>query len=82
MDLNQGPSGYEPDELPDCSIPRCLVFNLALLRLWPVSALFPTRLIYQHLHGLRNPVIELILKGSLKLRKSMRSRCMVLGCVL
>ena len=22
MDLNQRPSGYEPDELPDCSIPR------------------------------------------------------------
>ena len=22
-DLNQRPSGYEPDELPDCSIPRC-----------------------------------------------------------
>jgi hypothetical protein len=20
--LNQGPSGYEPDELPDCSTPR------------------------------------------------------------
>ncbi len=23
MDLNHGPSGYEPDELPDCSTPRC-----------------------------------------------------------
>ena len=22
LDLNQGPSGYEPDELPNCSIPR------------------------------------------------------------
>ena len=22
MDLNQRPSGYEPDELPDCSTPR------------------------------------------------------------
>ena len=22
MDLNQRPSGYEPDELPDCSNPR------------------------------------------------------------
>ena len=21
-DLNPGPTGYEPDELPDCSIPR------------------------------------------------------------
>ena len=26
LDLNQRPSGYEPDELPDCSIPRYL-FN-------------------------------------------------------
>ena len=25
LDLNQRPSGYEPDELPDCSIPRCNV---------------------------------------------------------
>ena len=32
MDLNQGPSGYEPDELPDCSIPRCFVISSALLR--------------------------------------------------
>ena len=24
LDLNQGPSGYEPDELPDCSTPRYL----------------------------------------------------------
>ena len=22
QDLNLGPSGYEPDELPDCSTPR------------------------------------------------------------
>ena len=22
-DLNRRPSGYEPDELPDCSTPRC-----------------------------------------------------------
>ena len=27
LDLNQRPSGYEPDELPDCSIPRYLIFN-------------------------------------------------------
>ena len=82
MDLNQGPSGYEPDELPDCSIPRCFVFNLASSEHWPASALLSTPSIYQHLRELRNPVVELILKGSLKLRKSMRSRCMVLGCVL
>ncbi len=25
MDLNHGPSGYEPDELPDCSTPRRLM---------------------------------------------------------
>ena len=27
LDLNQRPSGYEPDELPDCSTPRHLVFD-------------------------------------------------------
>ncbi len=26
-DLNQRPSGYEPDELPDCSTPRYLLFS-------------------------------------------------------
>ena len=82
MDLNQGPSGYEPDELPDCSIPRCFVFNLAFFRYEPASALLSTPSIYQHLHQLRNPTSRSILKGSLKLRKPMRSRCMVLGCVL
>jgi len=25
--LNQGPSGYEPDELPDCSTPRYIVID-------------------------------------------------------
>ena len=25
VDLNHRPSGYEPDELPDCSIPRLLI---------------------------------------------------------
>ncbi len=26
-DLNLRPSGYEPDELPDCSIPRYVIFT-------------------------------------------------------
>jgi hypothetical protein len=26
LDLNQRPSGYEPDELPGCSIPRLLIY--------------------------------------------------------
>jgi hypothetical protein len=26
LDLNQGPSGYEPDELPGCSTPRRLCY--------------------------------------------------------
>ena len=26
-DLNRRPSGYEPDELPDCSIPRRLFYT-------------------------------------------------------
>ena len=28
LDLNQRPSGYEPDELPDCSTPRYLLLRL------------------------------------------------------
>ncbi len=27
MDLNHGPSGYEPDELPDCSTPRRALYK-------------------------------------------------------
>jgi hypothetical protein len=27
QDLNLRPSGYEPDELPDCSIPRLKLFT-------------------------------------------------------
>ena len=26
-DLNQRPPGYEPDELPDCSTPRCEILT-------------------------------------------------------
>ena len=26
QDLNLRPPGYEPDELPDCSTPRCFFF--------------------------------------------------------
>ena len=29
LDLNQRPSGYEPDELPDCSIPRYSILKLS-----------------------------------------------------
>ena len=29
LDLNQRPSGYEPDELPNCSIPRYCLKKLA-----------------------------------------------------
>jgi hypothetical protein len=31
LDLNQGPSGYEPDELPGCSTPRWYVFWVVLV---------------------------------------------------
>ena len=30
-DLNQRPPGYEPDELPGCSTPRCLMSNSFLV---------------------------------------------------
>ena len=39
QDLNLRPSGYEPDELPDCSIPRLNWFELlsvAVLLKWGV----------------------------------------------
>ena len=29
MDLNKRPLGYEPNELPDCSTPRRLMFSLS-----------------------------------------------------
>ena len=29
QDLNLRPPGYEPDELPDCSIPRYVVIHVA-----------------------------------------------------
>jgi hypothetical protein len=32
LDLNQRPSGYEPDELPDCSTPRTEDNLMSVLR--------------------------------------------------
>ena len=29
--MNLGPSGYEPDELPDCSTPRHEFLNIPLI---------------------------------------------------
>ena len=31
QDLNLRPSGYEPDELPDCSIPRHQLYYMLML---------------------------------------------------
>ena len=31
QDLNLRPSGYEPDELPDCSTPRAELYTLGFL---------------------------------------------------
>ena len=47
-DLNRRPSGYEPDELPDCSIPRLwggiLQLSVALSRLyWVTARVIPVR---------------------------------------
>ncbi len=45
-DLNQRPSGYEPDELPGCSTPRYLVFleqsyyTINLFNLQPLFLIF------------------------------------------
>ena len=48
LDLNQRPSGYEPDELPGCSTPRQLCSKrLGQAGLWlPVPLRFTGRLIY------------------------------------
>ena len=37
LDLNQRPSGYEPDELPDCSTPQ---FSCTSVRLIIIDALY------------------------------------------
>ena len=40
LDLNQRPLGYEPNELPDCSIPRYLYFQrLCSNKLCPANTL-------------------------------------------
>nr|ADI19474.1 hypothetical protein [uncultured Sphingomonadales bacterium HF0500_24B12] len=39
LDLNQRPSGYEPDELPDCSTPRHRAVSLD--RKWPIETKKP-----------------------------------------
>ena len=46
QDLNLRPSGYEPDELPDCSTPRCLVPEAGVepVRVLPHGILSPGRL--------------------------------------
>ena len=41
LDLNQRPSGYEPDELPDCSIPRQAKHYGASSRTWTGTELLP-----------------------------------------
>ena len=41
MDLNHGPSGYEPDELPDCSTPRRFRLIQYSVKLFSLTNLFP-----------------------------------------
>ena len=49
QDLNLRPSGYEPDELPDCSTPHCVS---ARLRKKEIYAPFPTAsTMWRHLHN-------------------------------
>ena len=40
LDLNQRPSGYEPDELPDCSTPRQGNSEFLVIVNWCLSGLF------------------------------------------
>ena len=47
LDLNQRPSGYEPDELPSCSTPRYFILSLPYdLIIIPRYYCFVKRLIY------------------------------------
>ncbi len=38
--MNLRPSGYEPDELPDCSIPRCSYYSICVVYFFYYSLLF------------------------------------------
>ena len=40
LDLNQGPSGYEPDELPDCSTLQHLTVKMKLKKRGDVKFFF------------------------------------------
>ncbi len=51
QDLNLRPSGYEPDELPDCSIPRLkLLLSLMSVSTRPSQVV---RIIHSRLDGAR-----------------------------
>ena len=45
LDLNQRPSGYEPDELPDCSTPRSFNRERNLIVLSFVLSSFPFKFV-------------------------------------
>lgn len=54
VDLNHRPSGYEPDELPDCSIPLFCEINIAcdVYLLGIISLLLIGQLIYERTQGI------------------------------
>jgi hypothetical protein len=58
QDLNLRPSGYEPDELPDCSIPRLFWFETMLL--FQEARIIPTKFCLATLICLYTEFIHLV----------------------
>ncbi len=54
-DLNHRPSGYEPDELPDCSIPRRIYYNNSFFEeMQPqIENIFKLRVVFGILNRIR-----------------------------
>ena len=44
-DLNQRPSGYEPDELPDCSTPRQIELCIMLTQKFVIATALAEKII-------------------------------------
>ena len=76
LDLNQGPSGYEPDELPDCSTPRS-TGRIQGVRISTSSFMGMRRKLVANLSPLLDPVFVSIrtgLRRCLQIRRGEKTR--------
>ena len=62
MDLNQGPSGYEPDELPDCSTPRLIKTCYITIKILSKSTMKNILLVTGGAGFIGSNLIELLIK--------------------